>query len=204
MLREFKLIALIICAHLLLSSSQSPAQYIRQAGTSVSDKVEEWQRLLYSSLDSFSQQVSHEDIIPNEKSIQKKENLEKKLHSWREQLFPQTMLPSRNGSIERPMRKLAIEKEAYDPDNPVPCVACTNLQTCSALNGLLIEEKYYPNNPEQRETCSVIEVFGNRISREIFGNGRTFRDTPQCRGDIDHICYELSTAIIQPFSPLSI
>ena len=87
-----------------------------------------------------------------------------------------------------PKRELEIYKVPYNKNNPVPCVTCQALSTCSILNGFLIEEVYYPNNPSFRETCNVIESFGTRISKEIFGNGRTFRDTPQCRGNNRSVC----------------
>ena len=44
-----------------------------------------------------------------------------------------------------------------------------------------MEEVYYPNNLDKKESCRVIEQLGQRVETEIFGTGRTFRDTPQCR-----------------------
>jgi hypothetical protein len=93
-------------------------------------------------------------------------------------LFPnQTMR-----SPKHYLRELAIFKET--PTGSEPCVTCSALTYCKALNEKIIEEKYYPNNLENAETCNVLEAVGKRLSKEIFGNGRTFRDTPQCRGKI--------------------
>lgn len=77
------------------------------------------------------------------------------------------------------LRRLQITKTPYS--GSVPCVICKGLSTCSILNGYLIEEVYYPKNLNYLETCKVIESFGNRIKKLIFGNGRTFLDTEQCR-----------------------
>lgn len=61
------------------------------------------------------------------------------------------------------------------------CIVCRDMEYCSALNGLLIEEIYLPDNPEDMGTCRVIDELGRQVSIEVFGNGRSFRDTPQCR-----------------------
>lgn len=79
------------------------------------------------------------------------------------------------------IRRLAIEKDPYD-NNTVVCSFCKKLETCSVLNNKLIEEVYLPKDTSAQETCNVIEKLGQRVSKEIFGHGRTFRDTPQCRG----------------------
>lgn len=97
------------------------------------------------------------------------------------------LFPNRTIEVERYMRGLDITKAPYDKNNPVPCVKCRALNSCKVLNGLQIEEKYYPKNLNFLETCKVIESFGNRIETEIFGNGKTFRDTPQCRGKQENI-----------------
>jgi hypothetical protein len=55
------------------------------------------------------------------------------------------------------------------------------MQSCPALNQYRIEEVYLPNNLEKKGTCHVLDELGERVSQEVFGNGRTFRDTPQCR-----------------------
>lgn len=73
-----------------------------------------------------------------------------------------------------------------DPNNPpegvsdAVCVICHGLDYCDVLNGLLIQEVYYPKQ-DVLGTCSIIENLGIRMNNEIFGIGRTFRDTPQCR-----------------------
>ena len=64
----------------------------------------------------------------------------------------------------------------------VPCVKCSNLDICNILNGFTVQEVYYPNNLDLRGTCTIIETLGLQMSLSLFGIGRTFRDTPQCRG----------------------
>jgi hypothetical protein len=100
-------------------------------------------------------------------------------------LFPSGVPEAFNsGDTERESRSLAIDKKGpWDPDNPVPCAVCTGLKLCPVLNGLMVEEVYYPKDPGKKETCNVIEALGKRVSNDIFGNGRTFRDTDQCRGE---------------------
>ncbi len=61
------------------------------------------------------------------------------------------------------------------------CVLCSNLKYCRALNGLLIQEVYLPGNPDKLGTCTVYEDLGERMYSEIFGIGKTFRDSDQCR-----------------------
>ena len=71
----------------------------------------------------------------------------------------------------------------------VPCIICQGLKTCSILNTLQIQEVYYPNNLNLLGTCTVLEDLGNRIAKEVFGNGRTFRDTVQCRSIVmQYLC----------------
>ena len=68
----------------------------------------------------------------------------------------------------------------YDKSTIV-CVKCTGMLTCNALNGFMIEEVYLPNQPELRGTCIVLDQLGTQVATEIFGPGRTFRDTQDCR-----------------------
>lgn len=73
-------------------------------------------------------------------------------------------------------------------DNVV-CVACKNLDHCRILNGFMVQEVYYPDNPEFLGTCRVIEALATRLNGEIFGVGRTFRDTAQCRSIVmQYLC----------------
>lgn len=108
-----------------------------------------------------------------------KYELSDKFVSSMEKFFPnQTVWRKNNKNLKR---ELGVVKIPYSPSNPVPCVKCQNLDQCKSLNGFQIQEVYYPNNLAYRETCNVIESLGVRQSSELFGNGRTFRDTPQCR-----------------------
>jgi hypothetical protein len=101
---------------------------------------------------------------------------DEQLDALNELLFPNTTGTAKH----KLMRRLGIEKAAYN--GSVPCVICRDLTTCSILNGYQIEEVYYPKNLNYLETCKVIESFGKRIEKLVFGNGKTFRDTSQCRG----------------------
>lgn len=64
---------------------------------------------------------------------------------------------------------------------PVVCVTCSGMVACPALNQFQIEEVYLPKNLEAKGTCVVLDELGTRVKDEVFGNGRSFRDTPQCR-----------------------
>ena len=81
-------------------------------------------------------------------------------------------------------QRYGVLKEPYDPEN-VKCVKCslTDLETktCTALENFQIQEIYYKENLERKETCKIIDRLGYRVSKEIFGNGRTFRNTTNCR-----------------------
>lgn len=63
----------------------------------------------------------------------------------------------------------------------VPCVICRDMSWCSALNGFQIQEVYLPFNLNDLGTCKVLDALGEKVALEVFGNGRTFRDTPQCK-----------------------
>jgi len=63
----------------------------------------------------------------------------------------------------------------------VPCVICRDMSNCPALNGFQIQEVYLPYNLNDLGTCRVLDALGKKVQSEVFGNGRTFRDTPQCK-----------------------
>jgi hypothetical protein len=89
------------------------------------------------------------------------------------------LFPNRTHSKNRGSRSLL----GYHPKpaTPVPCIICQRLTVCQSLNKLLVQEKYYPNNLDLLGTCFVIEDLAKRVESEIFGNGKTFRDTSLCR-----------------------
>jgi hypothetical protein len=82
--------------------------------------------------------------------------------------------------------KRELDSTCYDCTNTQcicpKCVSCTSMSTCTALIGHLVEEVYYPDNLEYKETCTVLDELGDRSKSAIFGSGRTFRDTSQCKG----------------------
>lgn len=106
------------------------------------------------------------------------------------------LFPNRTAESSSDSRRLQVEKVPYNASNPVPCVICRGLKKCTILNGFLVQETYYPKNLNYRETCKVIDKFGARIEELVFGNGKTFRDTPQCRGNfwINRTCSNLLTS----------
>lgn len=91
------------------------------------------------------------------------------------------------------LRKLPIVKTPYDAADPVQCVVCPvgKMNYCSIVGGKLIQEVYYPKNPAFLESCNVLESLGKRMYDEIFGVGKTFRDTPQCRGKLRFLTGEM-------------
>lgn len=84
---------------------------------------------------------------------------------------------------EKNKKRLLLPDINNPPDgvDSAICVICRNLEYCTALNGLLIQEVYYPESNAKLGTCHIIDQLGERMYNEIFGIGRTFRDTPQCR-----------------------
>ena len=91
-------------------------------------------------------------------------------------LFEATEFESEN------MRKLVGFHPIPDDLDSISCFICSNLKYCKALNSLLIQERYYPGDQLSNSgTCGIIDNLGKRVRDEIFGNGKTFRDTPLCR-----------------------
>ena len=95
------------------------------------------------------------------------------------------LFPNRTIDHHFTKRQLGIVKAPYVPGTKPPCATCTlaTVPMCNILAGKIVEEVYYPQDLSKKETCIVIDTFAKRISKEIFGNGRTFRDTSQCRGE---------------------
>ena len=108
-------------------------------------------------------------------------------------LLEQLLFPNQTTSFEdiqrhANRRRLDIVKPPYNPNITYLCTKCrfSPSDSCSILDKKLVEERYLPTNV-QGETCAVIESFGKRIQKESFGVGKTFRDTPQCRGQINNL-----------------
>jgi hypothetical protein len=103
------------------------------------------------------------------------------LEKIRETLFPDRahrhILPP--GQYKR---ELSYGGAVYN--TTVPCVKCQGLKACSVLNGLMIQEVYYPRDLDRLGTCVVLEALGNRVMNEVFGPGGIFRDTATCRGKL--------------------
>ena len=58
------------------------------------------------------------------------------------------------------------------------------MEKCRVLNNLFVEEVYYPKDVAGAtvdSTCDIIEGLATRVEREIFGTGRTFRGTEDCK-----------------------
>jgi len=90
-----------------------------------------------------------------------------------------------NGELETVHASRALLKR---PTSSSPlCLKCHNLNYCRIINGYMIEEVYIPaeyaiaSEVNSKGTCTVIEALGKRMSNEIFGEGKTFRDNSQCR-----------------------
>lgn len=90
--------------------------------------------------------------------------------------------------LRPPYERLAECVKTSDCERPeckcVRCVKCTAAQvpTCNILRDRIVQETYYPDlSSTYTAKCEIIDQLANRLSGEIFGNGRTFRDTAQCR-----------------------
>lgn len=85
----------------------------------------------------------------------------------------------------------------YIGSGKVSCVVCQGLDLCDALNGFMIQEVYLPLQPQYRGTCTQLEERATRFSNDpendplfsVFGYGRTFRNTEQCRSIVmQYLC----------------
>jgi hypothetical protein len=100
----------------------------------------------------------------------------------KELLFPNRTQTLSMYESNKFQRKLQIAKKARTGNEP--CTTCGELANCPILSGFMVQEVYYPKNTALRETCNVLNDLGGRISSTVFGAGRTFRDTPDCRGEL--------------------
>lgn len=117
-------------------------------------------------------------VAPDLTDAQRRRNLE--LMSAR--LFPNRTLDHDARSLQTRPAGVTSPPASYNL-NKIVCVKCSGLQSCPALNGLIIEEVYLPNNLVEAPTlgtCKVLDELGARVQAEIFGSGRTFRNTPDC------------------------
>eukprot|EP01038_Epipyxis_sp_PR26KG_P004907 gene4907-6870_t len=114
-----------------------------------------------------------------------------KLAALEDLLFPNR---TRGLSQKHSKRELAIPKTPY-VKGTTSCSVCTKatMSICKVLIDFKIEEKYYPStgsSATSAETCKVIDALGKRVSQSIFGVGKTFRDTAQCRDMVmQYLCY---------------
>lgn len=126
---------------------------------------------------NIQQSKQGENLISQESSSINRTNIER---------IRNLIFPNRSHDREHHSRRLQFHPK---PAKPVPCVICSGLKTCSSLNGLLIQEKYFPNNLALLGTCYVTESLGQRVKSEIFGNGKTFRDTSLCQSIVmQYLC----------------
>ena len=100
------------------------------------------------------------------------------LHHLERYLFPNNT--AMRQALSR--RRLAISKPAYVASD-VSCSFCPadKMKYCRILSGLMVQETYLPKDTSRKEICTVLEALGARLSGEIFGNGRSFRDSADCR-----------------------
>lgn len=109
-------------------------------------------------------------------------------NKYRDLLFPFRKTMEENEDAESSRALQDIDDPPDDLDDAT-CVICRGLDQCSVLNGLLVQEKYYPEQNLELGTCSIIDGLGQRMANEIFGIGRTFRDTTQCRNIVlQYLC----------------
>jgi hypothetical protein len=129
-------------------------------------------RYISKSSSTGRQRKLHEILFPNKTKVYRDEEESSPLTSF--------LRPSSSSKIVNRMLLPDLSNPPDGVDNAL-CEVCRGLTYCSALNGLLIQEVYYPASNSEFGTCSIIDSLGERMYNEIFGIGRTFRDTPQCR-----------------------
>ena len=108
-----------------------------------------------------------------------------------ELLFPNVSHRLFDQGLEFDQQHTSRNLQAYhpEPDNidDIKCITCTRMRYCTALNRGYVQEKYYPDNVESIAwtgppgTCAIIDGLAERVQAEIFGYGKTFRNTPLCR-----------------------
>lgn len=109
-------------------------------------------------------------------------------NKYRDLLFPLRKQDKEDDGFT-PSRALQDIDDPPDDLDDTTCVICRGLEQCSVLNGLLVQEKYYPEQNLELGTCSILDGLGERMANEIFGIGRTFRDTTQCRNIVlQYLC----------------
>ena len=93
------------------------------------------------------------------------------------------LFPNRTKDVySQSMRGLAGYHPKPEKPEETKCLICSKLTYCKALNSFYIQEKYYPVYVEGNPgTCGIIEDLAKRVQLEVFGNGKTFRDSPLCR-----------------------
>jgi len=110
----------------------------------------------------------------------------RKLHELKKILFPDLAheLTKLEGNASHSnLRSLLVRGIDYSAQ----CPKCNHLKYCSILNNYMVEEVYInrlfatAEEINEKGTCTVIEQLGRRSYGEIFGNGKPFRDEPQCR-----------------------
>lgn len=110
----------------------------------------------------------------------------RKLHQLKNILFPDLIHKHNHketNTSQSHIRSLLIRGIDYTAQ----CPKCNNLKYCSILNNYMVEEVYInrlfatAEEINEKGTCTVIEQLGRRSYHEIFGDGKPFRDEPQCR-----------------------
>lgn len=86
-------------------------------------------------------------------------------------------------------RDIYDEDCGADDDSCPCCIACNDLTYCTVLQGMQIEDKYYPDQRLIKGSCVNLDDRVERLQDSIFGQDKTFRDTDACRDLVnDYIC----------------
>lgn len=76
-----------------------------------------------------------------------------------------------------------------DKDKCPCCITCTDLEYCTVLGGFKIEDRYYPTESEIKGSCREFDDRAKRLSNNIFGQDKTFRDTDECKDLVrEYLC----------------
>ena len=131
--------------------------------------------------------TNYTSMVGHALSLRKRESVvEMNTSIEKVKLLENLLFPNRT-IIQPNKRSLSFGTDKYTTNTNPSCGVCSGLTTCKALNGLLIQEVYYPLQNQYKDvtgglgTCRILDQRGVRISKEIFGPDNTFRDTPTCR-----------------------
>ena len=172
---------LSLCLSALLLSNAHERQHHEHKGKKHLDSSVKWEygaengAAKHGTLrmgDSKEDETLRQQWIDHHNNVQDLSNL----------LFPnKSIVPIERRMAHHQLQQQQKQQKQTNRKLTIPCVICRDMEYCDALNGYQIQEVYLPYNLNDLGTCRVLDALGENVATEVFGNGRTFRDTKQCK-----------------------